>query len=263
MAKGHKTKGHRTEQERLAAQAKREQRRAKSERAKAAAQEVRRKAKRKERLIYVAVVAVVLAIIGGAFFAIRAANDTSATEAPPAGASNDYGMVIGEADAEHEVVIYEDFLCPACQSLESQVNDRLETGVDDGKVRVEYRAIDFLSRFGDYSKRAANAFAAVLDVAGPEAAKEFHDSLYAEQPPESGPFPDDDWLVEKAVAAGADEDEVRPLIEDLGFEGWVKNATEAASKAGVRQTPTVYVDGEQVDAPTMDGVVQAVLQTVQ
>ena len=256
-------KGHKTEQERLATQAKREQRRAKTERAKAAAAEARRKAKRKERLVYVAVAVIVVAIVGGAYLAIRAANDTSATAAPPAGATADYGIAIGEEGADHQVVIYEDFLCPACRSLESQVNDQLAAAIEQGKVRVEYRAMDFLSRFGDYSKRSANAFAAVLEVAGPEAAKEFHDRLYAEQPPETGPFPEDDWLVDHAVAAGADEDEVRPLIEDLGFEGWVADGTDAASQAGVRQTPTVYVDGEEVTADTMDGVVQAVLQVTQ
>jgi protein-disulfide isomerase len=252
-------KGHRTEQERLATQAKREQRRARTERAKAAAEARKRAAKRKERLIYIGVVLAVVVVVAGAYFVIRAMNDTSDTEAPPAGASGDFGVAIGADDAEHEVVIYEDFLCPACQALESQVNDQLATAVDDGTVRVEYRAMDFLSRFGDYSMRSANAFAAVLDVAGPDVAKDFHDRLYAEQPSESGPFPDDDWLVEHAVAAGADEDQVRPLIEDLGFEGWIVDGSDAASKAGVRATPTVYVDGKEVTAETMDGVVQAVL----
>lgn len=256
-------KGHRTAAQKQAAQAKREHRRERSERAKAALAAQRKAAKRKERLTYLAVVVVVVAIVAGAFLGIRALNDTSDTATPPAGATDDYGVALGAEDAEHEVVIYEDFLCPACQSLESQVNDRLSTAVEDGTVRVEYRAMDFLSRFGDYSMRSANAFAAVLETAGPEAAKEFHDSLYAEQPPESGPFPDDDWLVEKAVAAGAPEDEVRPLIEDLGFEGWVADGTDAASQAGVRQTPTVHVDGEQVTSDTMDGVVRAILQTTE
>lgn len=256
-------KAHRTAEQKQAAQAKREHRRERAERAKAAAEAKRRAAKRKERLTYAAVVVVVLAVIGGGYLGIRALNDTSDTAAPPEGATDDYGLAVGPEDAEHEVVIYEDFLCPACQSLESQVNDQLSTAVEEGTVRVEYRPMDFLSRFGDYSMRSANAFAAVLETAGPEAAKQFHDALYADQPPESGPFPENDWLVEKAVAAGAPEDEVRPLIEDLGFEGWVADGTDAASQAGINQTPTVYVDGEQVTSQTMDGVVRTILQTTE
>jgi protein-disulfide isomerase len=115
-------------------------------------------------------------------------------------------------------------------------------------VSVEYRPVSILGRISDYSMRSANAFAVVLDTAGPEVAKEFHDLLYAEQPSESGPQPDDDWLVEKAVEAGAEESEVRAGIEDLAFEGWVENATDAFSKAGHTGTPTVLVDGEVVDS---------------
>ena len=255
------TKQARTAQKQ-AAQAKREQRRAKAERAKAAAEARRRAARRKQRLVTVAVVAGVLAVVVGGFFLVRALNDTSDTAAPPAGASADHGVVFGEADAPHEVVIYEDFLCPACGSLETALDDGLSTAVEDGRARVEYRPLDFLSQFGDYSLRAANALAAVLDTAGPEAAKEFHDTLFAEQPAESGSHPDDDWLVEKAVAAGAEEEQVRPLIEDLGFEGWIADGTEAASREGVRSTPTVYVDGREVTGETTDEVARAVLAAV-
>lgn len=253
-------KGHKTEQQRLAAQARREQRRTRSERAKAAALAARRKAKRRERLIYLAVVVGVLAVVVGGYFFVQSLDNTSETRTPPAGATDDYGMAIGPADAAHEIVIYEDFLCPACRNLEQSVNDQLSTAVEDGRVRVEYRALDFLSQFGDYSLESANAFAAVLDTSGPETAKEFHDLLYAEQPSESGPFPDADWLVEKAVAAGADESEVRPLIEDLAFEGWVAEGTDQASKDGVRATPTVLVDGEQVPNETAVADILAALE---
>ncbi|QZY28330.1 DsbA family protein [Nocardioides coralli] len=238
-------KGHKSEQERLATQTKRDKRRAKADRAKAAAEARRKAAKRKERLTYVLVVGVVLAVVVGGYLLIRALNDTSDTAAAPEGASGEYGIVLGQEDAPTEVVIYEDFLCPFCAQLEGVLGDQLDTAIEQGDVRVEFRTLNFLSQAGDYSLRAANAFAAVSETAGPEAAKEFHDLVFAEQPSESGPFPDDDFLVEKAVEAGADEGEVRPLIEDLGFEGWVEDGTEAASRDGIRQTPTVLVDGQR------------------
>ena len=249
--------------EKKAAQAKRDQRRAKSERAKAAAAEARRKAKRKERLTYVVVAVVALALVVGGFFLVRWFTDTSDTAAPPEGASSDFGVVVGDADATHEVVIYEDFLCPACGDLEATLEEPLATAIEEGRARVEYRTLDFLSQYGDYSLRAANAFAAVLDTAGPEAASEFHRTLFADQPAESGPFPGDDTLVDQAVAAGADEATVRPLIEDLGFEGWIADGTEAASQAGVRSTPTVYVDGQQATGQTTQDVARAVLAAIE
>lgn len=255
-------KGHRTEQQKQATQVRREQRRAKAERAKAAQAAARRAAKRKERLTYALVVVAVLAVVAGGYFLIRAFDNTSGTTTAPAGGTDDHGIAVGPADAEHEVVIYEDFLCPACRSLESTLDEQLSAAVEEGTVRVEYRVMDFLSHRGDYSMRSANAFAAVSETAGPEAAKEFHDAVFAEQPPESGPFPDDDFLVEQAVAAGAPEDEVRPLIEQLGFEGWVADGTDAASRAGIRSTPTVLVDGQQVTGQSIDAVARAVLGAI-
>lgn len=249
-------------EDRRAAQAKREQRRVKSERAKVAAAAARRRAKRRQRITYLVVAVVALALVIGGFFVVRWLTDTSDTAAPPEGAS-EFGIVLGEADADHEVVIYEDFLCPACGDLEAALDGPLATAVEEGRARVDYRTLDFLSQRGDYSLRAANAFAAVLDTTGPEAAGQFHRALFAEQPSESGPFPDDDALVEQAVAAGAEEATVRPLIEDLGFEGWIADGTEAASQAGVRSTPTVYVDGQQATGSGTQDVARAVLAAIE
>jgi hypothetical protein len=101
-----------------------------------------------------------------------------------------------------------------------------------GDVYVEYRPFELLSQFGDYSLRATNAFAVVLDTAGPEVAKEFHDRLYAEQPSEQGPFPDDEWLVELAVESGAEESEeseVAGPIQDMAFEEMTENLVSGIS----------------------------------
>ena len=45
----------------------------------------------------------------------------------------------------------------------------------------------------------------------------------------------------------ATEGDVRPGIEDMTFEGWVDAAGEAASKAGINSTPSVFVDGEKIE----------------
>ena len=207
---------------------------------------------RRRRLLIVGTVAAVLVLVVVVGLVIQGQRDTTGDVATaPAGASDSYGLVLGDDGAPHDVVIYEDFLCPICAEFEGLTNDGLSEAVEAGQARVEYRPVDFLSRFGDYSLPAANAFAVVLDAAGPEAAKEFHDALFAEQPSESGPFPEDSWLVEKAVEAGADESAVKSGIEDLAFEQWVENATEQASKDGVNSTPTVMLDGEPVSGETL------------
>ncbi|MDT9594278.1 thioredoxin domain-containing protein [Nocardioides zeae] len=243
------------------------------ERAAAARRQAEKGAWIREWAIVIGVVAVVAVLIGGAFLVsggdspLGGDDDELATSGPtPAVATAeagegsadgaeaglvgevtaDGGLAFGDPAAPHRVVIYEDFLCPFCGQLEAAVGDDLAELVASGDTVVEYRALNFLSRIGDYSLRAANAFAVVMDASGPQVARDFHDLVFANQPAESGEMPDDDWLVERAVEAGADEDAVRTGIVDQEFAGWVNRGTLAASDAGVASTPTVLVDGEEL-----------------
>ncbi|MCW2739419.1 thioredoxin domain-containing protein [Nocardioides sp.] len=248
-----KKTSHRTAEEKAATQAKRDARRARTERAREQAEERRKAARRKEQLTRFGLVAGVLVLIVGGYFLISTlGSDKPST--PPNGASGSYGVVIGDADAPRQVVVYEDFLCPFCGQLEKTVRDRLDAAVEAGEVSVEYRPLPFLERISDYSPESANAFAVVLDAAGPDVAKAFHDLLFDNQPSEKGPFPSKDDLVDLAVEAGATEADVRPGIEDMAFEGWVDAAGEAASKAGVNSTPTVLIDGEKATGQTIEDI---------
>lgn len=253
-----KKTSHRTADERAAATAKREARRARTERARAQAEERRKAAKRKEQLTRAGIVAGVLVLIVGGYFLISNMGSDK-PETPPEGATASFGMRIGEDDAPKEIVVYEDFLCPFCGQLETTVRDRLDAAVEAGDVSVEYRPLPFLEGIDDYSPRSANAFAVVLDASGPEVAKTFHDLLFDNQPSEEGPFPSDDELVALAVEAGAAEADVRPGIEDMTFEGWVDAAGEAASKAGVNSTPSVFVDGERAEGTSIDQIAAAMV----
>ncbi|WP_183095008.1 DsbA family protein [Nocardioides stalactiti] len=217
--------------------------------------------KRRRMLMIGGVAALFVLIVGGAVL-VTILNQED-VEAPAAGQS-EFGVTIGDADAPHEVVIYEDFVCPFCGELEKQTREELAELAADGKVFVDYRPFDLLSSaVGDYPIRAANAFAVVLDASGPEVAKEFHDLLYENQPSESGPYLSDDELVDLAVEAGAEEAEVRDGIEDLAQEDWVTGATAAAEDANVGGTPTVLIDGEQVtDYRSVDDLADKILEAV-
>ena len=248
-----KKTSHRTAEEKAATQAKRDARRSRTERAREQAEERRKAAKRKEQLTRVGLgIGVLALIVGGYFLVTNLGSDKPDT--PPAGATENYGLLVGEPDAPRKVVVYEDFLCPFCGQLETTVRDRLDAAVEAGEVSVEYRALGFLGRIDDYSPESANAFAVVLDAAGPDVAKSFHDLLFDNQPSEKGPFPDADGLVDMAVEAGATEADVRPGIEDMTFEGWVDAANDAASKEEVKSTPTVLIDGEKATGTTIEQI---------
>lgn len=208
----------------------------------AAAMRVEAERARRAALVQrVAIVGAVLLVVVVAAVLINATRGSD-VDAPAAGES-DYGLVVGDLAAPHEIVIYEDFLCPVCGVFEEAAGGMLSEVAADGDAVVDYRAVSFLGRFGDYSADAVNALLVVQEASGDEVAKNFHDLLFADQPEESGPLPDDDWLVAKAVEAGADEAAVRPGIEDGARLADVEAATAQAEDAGVRGTPTVLLDG--------------------
>ena len=228
----------------------------------AALLEQQRRQQRRRKLIVGVVAAVVLAVVLGVGVWVQSGRDTTGDtpDAVPSGASEDYGIVVGDADAPLTLTIYEDLQCPICGNLEAAVGDRLNEAIDAGEVKVEYRMVSFLDdrSENDYSSRALNALLATLDTAGVDAFKTLHDDLYADQPAEGTAGPEDDELIEAAVAAGASEDEVRPLIEDKAYEQWITNATDAMSRNGVTGTPTVFVDGERADGDPTAAVLDAI-----
>jgi protein-disulfide isomerase len=233
--------------------------------AKAAAALAERKRKERRRnLITIGVVVLAMVAIVAVGFLINQSRD--ADDKAAAGEST-YEVTIGDEDAPNEIVIYEDFLCPVCQALEASTRDQLAQLAEEGKVRVSFRPFNLFSEDGDprkaYSVAAASVFAVVLETSGPEAAKEFHDLLYENQPSEAGPFPSEDDLVQLAVQAGADEADVREGLENGDGEDWVEKATAAANDIGINSTPTIYLNGEQFrDGRTMDEVAANLIAAV-
>jgi protein-disulfide isomerase len=228
---------------------------------------------RRNGLVAVAVVAVI-AIVVGVGYAVQAGRDTTgkdaaapgesstsstpttgdpsgspASDAGNPGAADTYGIGVGDPKAPVKVEVFEDFLCPFCRQFEETSRADLRQAAIDGKAYVVYRPIAFLN---EYSTRSLNAFGVVMDTSGGAVALKFHDLLYENQPDEGGTMPDDDWLVAKAVEAGAKEDAVRPGIEKLSFKQWMINGNDDASQRGVNSTPTVFVNGDQVTGGSID-----------
>jgi protein-disulfide isomerase len=224
----------------------------------------KRHRERVRRAWTIGVVAALLAIVVGGYL-VQSTRDASGRAATvPAGVTNTYGVVVGDASAPHTVTVYEDFQCPICHDFEGTAGDRLRKAVDAGRIRLDYRMVAFLDDASttDYSTRALNAAAVVLDSSGQDVFLEFHDLLLDHQPPEGSAGLSDAQLVRYAVRAGADESAVRPGIEDPTFRQWAVNATSQMSRDGVNGTPTVLVDGEMQAEPTLQSSIDAALRAI-
>ena len=237
---------------------------ARAERAAEALRERQRKERQRQLLTVLGVLGAIALIVAAGFVIQSLRDDTGkalSSNGVPGGTDGTYSVVIGDASAPSTVVVYEDFQCPVCAEFEKATKDQLHAAVDAGKIKLEYRMVSFLDRAStnDYSSRALNAAAVVLDTSGTDVFLAFHDLLYADQPAEGGPGPTNDDLVDLAVQAGADESAVRDGIENGQFDQWVTNTRDEMSKNGVNGTPTVIVDGKQAGA-TLGESVDAALQ---
>ena len=227
-----------------------------------AAEAAARTRARRRRLLggIAAAVLLVLAVVGVIVWQTNRTT-TSATAAVPAH-TIDGGLVVnvGVPAAPVTIDLYEDLQCPVCQAYEKADATTMATLVADGTVQLHYHLMAFLdsSANQNYSTRALNAAAAVLDDAGPGAFQKFHDLLYADQPPETGPGLTDQKLIEYAVEAGASDSTVAPQIRNLTFGDWAKKVTDQASKDGVTQTPTVLVAGKPLTDLTASALSAAV-----
>ena len=223
----------------------------------------RAKADKKQRnLITLGIVGVVAVLVVLAGFAITSIADENAKSdelVQPANTNDDYGIVYDAAaagddaaDADGEPVtvqIYEDFLCPGCGAFEAAAGDFLQEAVASGEIQVEYRPYAFLLQqsSNEYSQRAWNAAACVVDAGGPSAFKQYHDALFANQPQEGTAGPEDPELVAMAEDVGVTG--IESCVRQEKFTPWIEDAREQGTDDGVRGTPTVRVDGEDVDGP--------------
>jgi protein-disulfide isomerase len=244
-------------------------RRKESEAASARAARIRQEQERRERrrrsLAVTAVGVVVLALVLVIGYIAQSSRDTTGqSSAAPSGAAG-YAVPVGRSSAPVTVTLYEDFMCPFCGQLESATRSKLQADIDAGKVKIRYHLLNFLSGSSttDYSLRAANAEAVVLDAGGPGAAKKFHDLLYENQPEEGSAGLSDGQLVDYAVQAGVPRSKASHGISKRAFEQWVKNGTSQASKDDVTATPTVQVNGKALPGPSVAALAQQIEQAVE
>jgi protein-disulfide isomerase len=198
------------------------------------------------------VLLVVAVVVGIAYQSARSNSHT--TQAVPAHALGpNGGELLGRPSAPVLVQEYGDFQCPICGEWERTVYPTVRQLVDQGRIRFEYHPIAFI---GPESVAAANA----AEAAGDEGRFwAYHDLLFADQAPENSGALTTDRLLELGRQIGLTSPQFRQKLRDGTYDNWIRQATDRASQRGVTATPTVLVNGRQVDAAlTAQGLQAAV-----
>ncbi len=215
-----------------------------AERAAAVRKEQMAKERNRRILITLAVLVVLSAVVAAGVIFSSGGKD----EPPPSGSvamkADSPALVMGPDGAAHKVVVYEDFLCPYCREFENASRSFLHDYARKGTVQVEYRPFHLLP--DPYSTRALAAWGAVLENGTPEQAYRFHNALYDNQPYENAPNkPSVDDLVSMAKDAGVKDESVLTAMAETN-QSLVDQADQNAKDAGVKGTPTVFVDGKEL-----------------
>ena len=162
---------------------------------------------------------------------------------------------IGEENAPVVVVEYGDFQCPACQRFFQMTAEQLKTEyVQTGKVRFVFRQFAFL---GDESQWAAEAS---------ECANEqglfwiYYDKLYQEQNGENVGVFSKDNLKRFAAGLGLDTAGFNQCLDSGRYTEKVKQEALEGQQAGVRGTPSVFVNGQYIDDGSNYLVLQAAVE---
>lgn len=222
------------------------------------------RARRRRALTQVGVVIVLVVVVLGVTVGVLAVNDgdddtPTGSVVTPTAINTDGGFYAGDPNGTVTVTMVEDFQCPACRQFEALNSELLQQYAADGSgVRLEYRPIAFLDNQSTtkYSTRALDAALCLTDQ-NPAFFLPFHNLLYVNQPEEGSAGLTDKQLVSYGVQVGADEATMSTCVDAGTYDAWIKQHTKQTLET-VEGTPSVYVNGTQLDNPTAENVEAAV-----
>jgi protein-disulfide isomerase len=169
----------------------------------------------------------------------------------------------GTSDPKAVISLFEDFQCPACKNFEQAFGPTLNKLVDAGAIAIDYHTVAILNSpvNDNYSTRAGNAAYCVAEedtTPMKDSFRRFHGALFAQQPAEGSPAPDDAALTETARQSGV-AGGVAECIANGNFNDVVDGM---ASAAGISATPTVRLNGEDYRVSTPEDLVTKVREIV-
>nr|WP_108869741.1 thioredoxin domain-containing protein [Tessaracoccus timonensis] len=143
---------------------------------------------------------------------------------------------IGDVDAPVVITEWFDYRCPFCSAFNEETLPQLQSYVDEGKVRIEFRDFAVFGPDSEYAAIAARA-------AGKQGKQiEFMDALFVKLPNKGHPPVDEAVVTEVAQSVGVAD--MAKFKEDLGSED-LRNAVLAesyeAQQFGLSSVPSFLV----------------------
>jgi len=198
------------------------------------------------RNLVIGMVAFIVAV--GIIFSLIS-NRASSNFAIPAAVSeaDGYGIVLNPT-ATPTIDIWIDYQCPACRTFEVLNGGYINEVIAQKKAKVVFHPLTFI---GAESIIAANAAACAADE------NKFVDmnlALFQNQPSNEN---DGTWQSDTMLAIGESvgikSDSFEQCIREGNYVKWTRNVTEASANKNVNSTPTIRINGKDLDRNTEYG----------
>jgi protein-disulfide isomerase len=157
----------------------------------------------------------------------------------------------GPADAPVTIIVFSDFQCVYCARLVPMIDEVLEAYPKT--VKVVYKHFPLKSH-----KLARPAAQAAVAADQQERFWAFHDQLYAEQAAISKA-----GIVAIADGLGLDRQKFDTALNSPASAARVFNDQQAGIRAGVRGTPTVFINGRKLKDRTLKGFLRMIEQEIE
>jgi protein-disulfide isomerase len=215
------------------------------ERARLAAEQAA--ARKRDRRILITMLAafVVILVAGGiAFQAWRTNRAPSAApsvsvSASPVTITNGRPISLGSAEAPVTITLYEDFHCPHCADFEEQFGSTVTQAQESGAARVALYPMAFID---EGSLTAANAMACAAEAGFGQA---YYLGLFANHTLQWS----DPQLIDLATEVNGTppSEAFKTCVTRRAHADWVTSINAVADTNGVAQTPTMLINGKEVD----------------
>jgi protein-disulfide isomerase len=154
--------------------------------------------------------------------------------------------VVFNFGAQHRLDIYEDMQCPWCAQFEALNGASLDSLISSGKYEVHFHVVGFL---GPESIKAGNAALCSVQSGNFLA---FHTYLFKHQQiVENLGLWETPFFLQAGNAVGITDTAFASCVGTLQDQQLVVDATNSSDFARTGSTPTVYLDGKQLDNGTV------------
>jgi protein-disulfide isomerase len=193
------------------------------------------------------VIAIVVGVIGVMVVpTVISKNSTKVVTAPSSVSKADGNGIAFNSDLKGvpTVDLWEDFQCPICKQFEAVNSKYIDSLITDKKAKVVFHTLSFI---GPDSIRAANAGACAADEGK---FISLHNALYATQGTENSGAWTNDALVALGKSAGITSSKFASCVKNGDYANWVQSVADDGVKKKVNSTPTVFVNGKEIDRNT-------------